>query len=729
MQGSFNFVPGGSSHETNAALDNSFRGPAPFSTPFRQPHSDHVLLFEGKLNRLYCVYRDAGKIKVHGFPLHWGEGMKARELSAWMVALVSFVLLLQIPTIAKAQDEPPDQDQDQSQDPPGRVGRLSYSQGSVSFRLAGEDDWVTAVPNRPIVAGDDLWADENSRAEVQVGSATLRLDAKTGITLLALDDRTTQIRLAQGSLIVRVRHVDDEDTYEIDTPNIAFTLLQPGEYRVDVSEDGSQTIATVWHGHGRVTGGGFTYMVVAGQSATFTGSDHLDYDLEQLPDQDQFDDWAFERDTREDRADSANYVSTEMTGYEDLDEYGDWSYVAGYGPCWRPRAVVLGWAPYRFGHWVWVGPFGWTWVEDEPWGFAPFHYGRWAFVSGGWFWVPGPVVVRPVWAPALVAFVGGGSGFNFSVGVGVGWFPLAPGEVYVPGYHVSRGYVNNVNITNTSVNVTKITNVYNTVIINKTTTINNITYVNQHVNNAVTVVSHDTFVNARPVAQNVMKVEPREIAAAPVSHVVAAEPVRASVVGAGRPVSVRPPAAVISRPVVAVRTPPPPPRPIAQQQAAAGGHLNQQLLVRPAGPARPAPPSQGARPQPPLEGFRPFGQPSGGNAQVKPMPQTQPRVFEEQQETPPPERQNVQPPQENRPAQPVTRGLNPPPREEAIPEETHPLVRPAPPVQPRNEEQEQQQAEKFHQWQQQRPTPPPPQHQSQPKPSPPPKEEKPQKSH
>jgi hypothetical protein len=645
--------------------------------------------------------------------------MKTSKSWAGVVLLAGFFFLLQISTIAKAQDQPPDQDQDQSQDPPGRVARLNYSQGSVSFRPAGEDDWVTAVPNRPIVAGDDLWADEDSRAEVHVGSAAIRLGAQTGITFLALDDLTTQIRLAQGSLIVRVRHVDDDDTYEIDTPNIAFTLLQPGEYRVDVSQDGNQTITTVWHGHGRVTGGGFTYTVVAGQTATFTGSDHLDYDLEQLPDQDQFDDWAFQRDGSEDQADSANYVSREMTGYEDLDEYGDWSYVAGYGSCWRPRAVVMGWAPYRFGHWVWVGPWGWTWVEDEPWGFAPFHYGRWASVGGGWFWVPGPVVVRPVWAPALVAFVGGGPGFRFSAGVGVGWFPLGPGEVYVPGYHVSRAYVNNVNITNTSVNITRVTNVYNTVIVNKTTTINNITYVNQHVNNAVTVVSHDTFVNARPVGQNVMKVDPREIASAPVSHIVSAEPVRASVVGAGRPVSARPPAAVISRPVVAVRTPPPPPHPIAQQQAQAGGHLNQQLLVRPAGPSRPAPPNQGGRPQQSGEGFKPFSQPSGANApQVKPMPQTQPRVYEEQG-TPPPENRNAQP------------GNNPTQRQEArpAPTETHPLVRPAPPVQPRNDQQEQQQAEKFHQWQQQRPaSPPPAQHQSEPKPSPPPKSEPPKKN-
>ncbi len=650
--------------------------------------------------------------------------MKTRKLWSWMVLLASVALLLQFSTIAKAQDQDND-DQDQAQDPPGRVARLNDSQGSISFRPAGEDDWVTAVPNRPMVTGDDLWADEDSRAEVHVGSAAIRLGAKTGITFLALDDHTTQIRLAQGSLILKVRHVDDDDAYEIDTPNIAFTLLQPGEYRLDVSEDGSQTITTVWHGRGRVTGGGFTYTVIGNQSATFTGTnDHLDYDLGQIPNRDDFDSWAFDRDDREDRADSANYVSREMTGYEDLDEYGDWSYVAGYGPCWRPRAIAAGWAPYRFGHWIYVGPWGWTWVEDEPWGFAPFHYGRWATVNGGWFWVPGPVVVRPVWAPALVAFVGGGPGFRFSAGVGVGWFPLAPGEVYVPGYRVSRAYVNNVNITNTTVNITRVTNVYNTVIVNKSTTINNITYVNQRTN-GVTVVSHDAFVNSRPVAQNVMKVEPREIAAAPVSHLVRAEPVRTSVIGAGRPVTVRPPAAVISRPVVAVRTPPAPPRPIDQRQAQAGGHLNEQALVRPAGPAQPAQMSPGARPTQSQNGFRPFTPAnSNNNNQVRQMPQTQPRTYE-QQGTPPPENRNAQPAQ-NRMAQPENRNqenYRPPQQQEAARppvQETHPLVRPTPPVQERNQQQEQQQEEKFHQWQQTRPTPPPPAPRPETRPSPPP---------
>ena len=628
--------------------------------------------------------------------------MKAqRRAWAWLAVLVGLALLLQSPVKAKGQDNSSGDDQD----PPGRVARLNYSQGSVSFQPAGEGDWVTAVPNRPMVTGDNLWADEDSRAEAHVGSTALRLGPKTGITFLNIDDRTVQIRVAQGSLIVRVRHVDDDDTYEVDTPNVAFSLLQPGEYRIDVTEDGSQTITTVWQGRGEVTGGGFSYIVVANQSATFTGSDHLDYDLGQVPQQDDFDQWAWDRDQREDSADSANYVSREMTGSEDLDDNGDWSYVAGYGECWHPRVIVAGWAPYRFGHWAWIGPWGWTWVGDEPWGFAPYHYGRWAFAGGGWFWVPGPVVIRPIWAPALVAFVGGGPGFHFSAGVGVGWFPLAPGEVFVPGYRVSRGYVNEVNVTNTMVSVTKVTNVYNTVIVNKS--VNNVTYVNQRVNNGVTVVSHDTFVNARPVGQNIMRVDAREVAAAPASHVISEEPVRQSVIGAGRTVSVKPPAAVISRQVVARKTPPLPPRGLEQRQAQAGGHLNQQSsnqqsLVRTEtgtvkpyqGQAAQRTESGAQTPQSEIKpgGFRPFTPPNNNNTT---RPTSQHPVYEEQ----------GSPAQDN--------------GGRTAPQDTHPLVRPAPPVQQRSPEQEQQQQQKFSTWQQQRPASPQPAVQRQ-APAPPP---------
>lgn len=604
---------------------------------------------------------------------------------SWAVVAASLAFMLQAPVGLNAQDAqvaPDAQNQQSPQDenapdPPNRVARLNFMEGSVSFQPGGENDWVTAVLNRPLVTGDNLWADEDSRAELHIGSTALRLGPTTGITLLEVSDQATQIRLVQGSLIVKVRHVDDHDAYEIDTPNVAFVVAQPGDYRIDVDADGNRTEVTVWRGRGEVTGGGSSYALVANQYATFSGTDQPNYELSQIPSEDGFDTWALDRDRQEDQSDSANYVSRDMTGYEDLDAYGDWSYVAGYGMSWRPRVVVAGWAPYRFGHWAWVGPWGWTWVADEPWGFSPFHYGRWALAGGAWLWVPGPSMVRPVYAPALVGWVGGGPGakFSFSFGAGVGWFPLAPGEVFIPGYRVSRAYVNRVNITNTHLDMARVTNVYNTTVINRTT-VNNITYANRGVSGGVTVVSRDTFVNARPVAGNIVSVPPRELAAAPVSRVVAVEPVRSSVMGTGRPVAM-PPAAVSSRAVVALRTPPPLPRSFDQRQARAGEHLNQSSsLVRQQAPGRPVPVASQTRQPQADDGFRSFGQPTSGTNQEKPLP----RVWEAQG-TPEPEN-NAQTQPENRGRQSARQSSNS-------------MAKPVTPVRQGNTQQQRDQAQKL----------------------------------
>jgi len=602
--------------------------------------------------------------------------MKTNKVLAVALMVAGILLMLQAPHRVLAQDvpQPPAQSDDQSQapaqDPPGRVARLSYTVGSVSFQPGGEGDWVTAVNNRPLTTGDNIWADKDSRAEFQIGSTSIRMDSETSVTFLELDDRTTQLRLSQGSILFRIRHLDDEDHFEIDTPNSAFVVQRTGEYRVDVNADGSETDVTDWRGRGEVTGGGASYDVVAGQRARFIGTQDLDHEIDQLPSRDDFDSFAFDRDDREDRAESADYISPETTGYEDLDEYGHWRYVADYGPVWTPVGVGVGWSPYRFGHWVWADPWGWTWVGDEPWGFAPYHYGRWAYVEGGWCWAPGPIAVRPVFAPALVAFVGGPH-FGVAVGVGpaVAWFPLAPREVFVPWYRTSRGYVNNVNITNTRVNVTQVTNVYNTTIINNRN-VTNITYANQHVTNAVTAVSHDTFVNARPVHANLVKVDEREIASAPVARSIPVQPVRQSVLGAGHPAMARPPAAVVNRQVVATRTPTPPRASFEQRQAA--------MNVRTEEPRTPAP---AAQPQTQMS---------------HPTPNNR---LEEQGNMP----RTEEHPSETAPAQhPATTIARPP----TYAGGGHPLVRPAPPVQEQPQRQ-QSEEQKFNRWEQQRPAPTP----------------------
>jgi hypothetical protein len=553
----------------------------------------------------------------------------------WALIIAALAITLETPFNLKAQDaqaapdaanSQPDQPAS-NQDPSSRVARLKYIDGSVTLQPDGQDDWVDAEVNRPLVSGDNLWADADSRAEVHIGSTALRLGSMTGISVLEVSDHVAQIRLVQGSLIVRVRHVDDEDGYEIDTPNVAFVVLQAGDYRLDVDADGARTDVTVWRGRGQVTGDGSSYMVVADEHATFTGGDEQDYDVAEVGENDGFDSWAMERDRNEDDSDVGNYVSRETTGYEDLDQYGSWSNVAGYGEVWQPTLVVAGWAPYRFGHWTWISPWGWTWVESEPWGFAPFHFGRWAYIGTNWVWVPGPAALRPVYAPALVAWVGGrGPASSFSFGPGVGWLPLAPGEVFVPAYRTSRSYVDTVNLSNTHVGIAKITTVYNTVVIGHNAVPNDFVYANRSVSGGVTVVSRASFVNAEPVARNIVSVPEKELAAASVSRIAGAEPERASMMGAGVPASTKPPAAMANRQVVALRTPASIPHSLDQHQPSTGAHPTQLQLVRQQPPGKPVAITHSAAHQPQTDDrLRSLEPDNSVNAQPK-----QPRYWEAQ---------------------------------------------------------------------------------------------------
>ena len=505
---------------------------------------------------------------------------------ACAVVLVGLAAVLAIPQRAAAQD---------GDDPPSRVARMSYLQGSISFQPAGESEWATATINRPMTTGDKLWSDQDSRAEVHLGSAVIRLSSDTGFSFLNLDDRTVQIQLSAGALYVRVRHLDRDEIFEVDTPNQAFSILRAGEYRFDASEDGTGTRIAVREGEGEATGGDRTYTVERGEQATLSGTDSLSANIDTIErdDRDDFDEWCEIRDQREERSRSARYVSPDLVGYEDLDENGVWRNDEENGEVWIPTTVPAGWAPYHYGHWNWISPWGWTWVDEAPWGYAPFHYGRWAYTRSGWAWVPGPVNVKPVYAPALVAFVGTP---NFAVGIGMGggtavaWFPLGPREVYVPSYPVSREYVDRVNVSNTAVNSVTVTNVYNTTIISNNTQVTRINYVNRRAPGAITVVPDNAFRSAQPVDRSAVRVNERELADARVIPRAQVAPTRNSLLGASESEGVRhaPPRAIAERPVVAKTTPPPPPVSFDRQAAALAAHPGEPLRHGEAETLRPA---------------------------------------------------------------------------------------------------------------------------------------------
>ncbi len=556
-------------------------------------------------------------------------------------------------------------------DPPGRVGRLNYADGPVSFQPAGVNEWVDATVNRPLITGDSVWVGDRGRAELHAGSTALRLGANTAFQFLNLDDQALQIRLSEGILTVRVRSLARNQGIEVDTPNLAFTLLGQGEYRIEANSDAQTTIITIRDGEGEVTGGGQSFPVRARQQVAVRGDEQITYNFAFPPEPDAWDQWCAARDRREDESQSARYVSRETTGYEDLDQYGRWDNQPGYGDVWMPNSVAAGWAPYHDGHWAWIAPWGWTWVDDAPWGFAPYHYGRWASFGGRWGWIPGPRGVAPVYAPALVAWVGGGrggSGFSLSFSIGmaaaVGWFPLGPREPYFPSHRVSQGYFARVNNTNTMINNTTINNYYSYNQNSNNTAINNIRYANRNVQNGVTAIPRDNFARGRRVTQDARAVTGAQLASAQVFGAPEIAPNREGVLGARADTAsraARPPSDVSNRRVVARTAPPAAPVPFERQQQALAQNPGRPLpaatvrqmrqdapetgapvRVMDMGRVRRVQPAAGATPQgPPLQ--RTVPQPAGPERQTAPPVRQQTQPGRTERQAVPPVRQQSQP--------------------------------------------------------------------------------------
>ena len=348
------------------------------------------------------------------------------------------------------------------QSPSARVGRVSAIEGKLAFYQTGDAEWSEAKTNYPVSSGGWFATDPQSRAEFRIGPDQIWLAPDTQLNIVDLRQKTMELTLAQGRAELRVPRFERQETIQIDTPRGGVWLSQAGIFDVNAGTNDNPTRVAVLEGSARFVGGGVDQSVNAGETLVLTGpSDAVTAAVEPAV-KDDFVRWCRSRDYHDRHL--VTRVSPEMTGVEELDDYGSWRTVPRYGAVWYPRSVSADWAPYREGHWAWIEPWGWNWVDDEPWGFAPCHYGRWARIEDRWAWVPGEFVPEPVYAPALVAFiqppaleVGGPAGGDF--GPPVGWLPLAPGEIYWPSYTRDPSYIRNVNITNVS--ITRIANVTN----------------------------------------------------------------------------------------------------------------------------------------------------------------------------------------------------------------------------------------------------------------------------
>jgi hypothetical protein len=336
-------------------------------------------------------------------------------------------------------------------DPPGRVGRVARLSGTVSFHTADADRWEPATLNYPVTSGNAFWTQPGAAADIDLGGGRVRLDQGTEFTVDTLDDQTIAATVGQGHLALDLRDLPQGETATLRTPRGVVTFRQAGRYAVQVGDTNRPTIVTVDEGAAGVEAPGLALSLGAHQAAEITGSDNFSgVVVAEAPDALISALVPVERPPLPPTALGPPPDVLQMTGYEAIADTGSWEQAPEYGSVWYPP-VERDWVPYRQGRWSWVAPWGWTWVDDAPWGFAPSHYGRWVEINDRWAWTPHEYgrsyVGRPVYAPALVTFLGVAAGVAVGVGVAhaVGWIPLGPREAYRPPYRASEGYGRRVN--------------------------------------------------------------------------------------------------------------------------------------------------------------------------------------------------------------------------------------------------------------------------------------------
>ena len=430
--------------------------------------------------------------------------------------------------------------------------RLSFVDGQVSFFRPGAQDWVQAPVNTPLSPGDQLYTGSPGSLELQIGArAFVRGWANTQIGLENQESDYLQFKVTAGHASFDLRTLEPGHALEVATPNAAFTIDRAGYYRVDVIGERTAFIARRG-GRAFVTpADGEAFGIAPSEEVVIEGVESPRISSYSAPPLDSWDNWNYARTERLLDAVSARYVAPGIYGASDLDRHGRWRVVPEYGPVWVPTGVPAGWAPYSTGAWVLDPHYGWTWVDTAPWGWAPYHYGRWVHVGGFWGWAPGPAVVRPIYAPALVAFFGGPH-FQVNVGIGapvVGWVALGWGEPCVPwwgrpgfihrpwwgGWGGPR-FVNHVAVHRTT--VVKVEEIH--------------VYRNAQVHNAVVAVHKDRFGHGGIAPSRIFRVNAESLRPLPTAPEVKAT--HASAVPTAHR-GIRPPEKDLKRPVVATRPP------------------------------------------------------------------------------------------------------------------------------------------------------------------------------
>ena len=316
-----------------------------------------------------------------------------------------------------------------------RDGRFLETVGTVTLQRASETSSDEAVMNMPFLAGDRVWTDDVSRAEIVFAEGEiLWISERSKVDSLGRggreEDERLGLRVFAGSFGVRVRR--GGPGFQFRAPGGSITSTGASAFRVDVQA--GETTLTVNEGEVLADLAGRRMSIRGGERVRVAGGEISGPFMFPRAGGDRFDAWCEQRfaelNAMAARVSDDERLPDELDSYSgELERNGEWVYQEPQGYVYVPR-VAYDWAPYTYGRWAFT-LYGWTWVANEPWGFVTSHYGRWGYsASIGWHWMP------------RVGFSGAWVSWAAPVGAWsntIGWCALGYNDHPVGGYGPAHG--------------------------------------------------------------------------------------------------------------------------------------------------------------------------------------------------------------------------------------------------------------------------------------------------
>jgi hypothetical protein len=273
-----------------------------------------------------------------------------------------------------------------------RIVRLSDVQGSVQIDKNTGLGFENTFLNLPITQGVRVKTRDRGRAEIEFeDGSTLRLTPNTTVEFSTLGMNDAGKRISAINLIEGMAYVNwlgnKEDEFSLNFSREKIVLNHAAHFRVETSPQVADL--AVFKGDVDVEGPAGKVTVEKKKTAKFDAADNDKYTLAKNVEDAPLDSWDKEASSYHQQY-AKNNLSPYGYGVSDLNYYGSYSNVPGYGMLWQPYFTGVGWDPFMNGAWSLYPGSGFMFASAYPWGWMPYHYGNWMFLPGmGWMWQPG----------------------------------------------------------------------------------------------------------------------------------------------------------------------------------------------------------------------------------------------------------------------------------------------------------------------------------------------------